>query len=476
MAADFDYRDCPPPSLTPGRFNGLNTGQAERRQIVRFAGRDDVAVGHHFGIFPECARVHHVILDREEGGGAFALQHAGRAENPRSVTNGRDELALRPQLPNEIDGERVAANEVRREASGGDHPIEILGPRDVVRDVGLARVAEFALVSFARDCPYGDDFRARFAQPIERIPNFHFLVQLIDQDCDAFAVQTHSFSLVPGCYSYVRVHPAESQALLDLLARRPADIELDRAALELARIEYPELDIGHYIRELDRHALAIADRAADLSDGRGYVETANLYLFGELGLAGNQTDYYNSENSMLNRVLETKLGVPITLSAIYLEISRRLAKPMVGIGLPGHFIVYYDDGEYSTYIDPFHGGALIDIAGCCELAQVDALEPGMLEPVDLRTIVMRMVNNLRNVYFSRREPVKAERVIDLLIAANPMSPEEHKQRGVVLLQQERMGESMAAFNRYLELWPGAPDRERVQEQIRNLGAWLATRN
>jgi regulator of sirC expression with transglutaminase-like and TPR domain len=96
--------------------------------------------------------------------------------------------------------------------------------------------------------------------------------------------------------------------------------------------------------------------------------------------------------------------------------------------------------------------------------------------VDLRTILMRMVNNLRNVYFSRREPVKAERVIDLLIAANPTSPEEHKQRGVVLLQQERMAESMAAFNRYLELWPGAPDRERVQEQIRNLMAWLATRN
>jgi regulator of sirC expression with transglutaminase-like and TPR domain len=168
--------------------------------------------------------------------------------------------------------------------------------------------------------------------------------------------------------------------------------------------------------------------------------------------------------------------LPITLSLIYIEIARRLAKPVVGIGLPGHFVIYYDDGDYSTYIDPFHGGALIDIAGCCELAQIETLEPGMLDPVDRRSVIMRVINNLRNVYFSRREAVKAERVLDLLIAANPESPEEHKQRGVALLQQERMADSLEAFKRYLELWPNAPDRDRVQEQVRNLGFWIASRN
>ncbi len=273
-----------------------------------------------------------------------------------------------------------------------------------------------------------------------------------------------------------RVNTADSQALLDLLARRPSDIELDHAALELARVEYPDLDTGHYIRELDRHAFAIADRASDLSDGRQFVTAANEYLFGELGLAGNQDDYYNADNSMLNRVLETKLGLPISLSVIYMEIARRLAKPVSGIGLPGHFVVYYDDGDFSTYIDPYNGGNLIDIAGCCELAQIDALEPGMLEPVDRRSVVMRMINNLRNVYFSRRESAKAERVLELLITANPQSPEEHKQMGVVLLQQERMADSLQAFQRYLELWPNAPDRERVKEQVQNLGFWLAARN
>jgi regulator of sirC expression with transglutaminase-like and TPR domain len=272
------------------------------------------------------------------------------------------------------------------------------------------------------------------------------------------------------------VNPPPSPALLDLLARRPSGIELDQASLEVARVQYPDLGVVSYVRALDHHAANIADLAGDLSDGERFVETTNRYLFGELGLRGNNEDYYNPENSLLNRVLDTRLGLPITLSVIYMEIARRLAKPVSGISLPGHFIVYYDDNDYSTYIDPFNGGALIDIAGCCELAQRESIEPGMLEPADRRSIVMRMVNNLRNAYFSRREPANAERVLNLLIAASPDHPEEHKQLGVALLQQERMAESLQSFRRYLELFPGAPDRDTVQEQIRNLNHWLAARN
>jgi regulator of sirC expression with transglutaminase-like and TPR domain len=272
------------------------------------------------------------------------------------------------------------------------------------------------------------------------------------------------------------VNPSASPSLLDLLARRPSTIELDHASLEVARVEYPDLDVVRYVRALDHHAATIADRARDLSDGRRFIETTNEYLFGDLKLRGNDEDYYNPENSLLNRVLDTGLGLPISLSVIYIEIARRLAKPVTGISLPGHFVIYYDDGDYSTYIDPYHGGAQIDIAGCCELAQVEAIEPGMLEPADRRSIVMRIINNLRNAYFSRREPVKAEGVLNLLIAASPNSPEEHKQLGVALLQQERMADSLKAFNRYLELFPTAPDRDTVQEHIRNLTHWLASRN
>jgi len=272
------------------------------------------------------------------------------------------------------------------------------------------------------------------------------------------------------------VEGADRQALLDLLANRPSEIELDRAALEIARVEFPHLDAGRYIAELDRHAAIVAERAGDLSDGERFVETLNRYLFSELGLRGNEEDYYNSHNSLLNCVLDTRLGIPITLSVIYMEIARRLAKPVFGIGLPGHFVIRYDDGDYATYIDPFRGGVLMDVAGCCEVSQVQALEPDMLEPVDRRSVAMRIINNLRSVYFSRRQSAHALAVLDLLIEANPGSAEEHKQRAVALLQLRRMPESLAGFRQYLELSPEAPDKERIMEQIRDLAFWLASRN
>jgi regulator of sirC expression with transglutaminase-like and TPR domain len=268
----------------------------------------------------------------------------------------------------------------------------------------------------------------------------------------------------------------EAQSLVDLLAHRPSRIELDRAALEIARIEYKDLDAGEYITQLDHHALAVADRARDLSDGRSFVEAANQYLFVEAGFKGNDEDYYNPENCCLNRVLDTRRGIPITLSLIYMEIARRLSKQVSGVGLPGHFIVRFDDPEYSALIDPYHGGAILDIEGCCKLAQVETLDQSMLEPVDKRYIAMRIINNLRGIYFGRREPAKALEVLDLMIEAAPESADEHKQRAVALLQQHRMQEALDAFKRYLELSPEAPDKERIDEQIHNIAFWMASRN
>jgi regulator of sirC expression with transglutaminase-like and TPR domain len=267
-----------------------------------------------------------------------------------------------------------------------------------------------------------------------------------------------------------------SGPLLDLLAGRPSDIELDRAALELAKIEHPNLDPEWAIGELDRHAWTIAERTGDLSDGRRFVETANAWLFGEAGLRGNTDDYYNPDNSCLNRVLETGLGIPITLSVIYIEVARRLAKPLSGVGLPGHFLVRYDGPDYSAIIDPFHGGAIVDEAQCCALAQTESFDPELFSAVDRRHIILRMINNLRVIYFGSRQAGKAIQLLDLLIAANPSSADEHKQKGVALLIARRMQEAFAEFKLYLNLAPEAPDRESIEDQMRNLAFWMSSRN
>lgn len=261
--------------------------------------------------------------------------------------------------------------------------------------------------------------------------------------------------------------------LLYGVAPEPA---LDRAALEIARIEYPALDIEKWVAELDRHAFTIAGRAEDLADGRSFVEAANAYLFGELGLAGNKDNYYDPANSCLNRVLETGLGIPIALSVIYIEIARRLAKPVYGVGLPGHFVLGYDDGEFATFIDPFHGGALLDEAGCCTLLGVESIDASLLAPMPPRRILIRMLHNLRQIYFSRQDSARALQVLDHLLSLDEQAVEEHKQRAAVLLALERMTESLEAFRRYLELAPDATDRQNVEEQMRSLAFWIASRN
>jgi regulator of sirC expression with transglutaminase-like and TPR domain len=220
------------------------------------------------------------------------------------------------------------------------------------------------------------------------------------------------------------------RALSDLLAGRGSDIHLDEGALLLAQIEYPGLDIAPSVRLLDSYADELTTR---LRAGESFVAAANRYLFDELGFTGNAADYYSPANSCLNQVLESKTGIPITLSVIYLEVARRIGKPVVGIGLPGHFIVRNCDPLTSTYIDPFHGGRLLDEAACYELAGA-APDPTLLAPVDKRQIIARMINNLRGIYFSRGAHRKTLQILNLLLEANPYSAEEYKQRGMTHLQ------------------------------------------
>ena len=257
--------------------------------------------------------------------------------------------------------------------------------------------------------------------------------------------------------------------LSDLLAGRDAGIELDEAALLLARIEFPGLDIQPFLQILDSYAAEL--------DGRGgsFVAAANQYLFDELGFTGNAADYYNPANSCLNEVLASKTGIPITLSVVYLEIARRLGKPVFGIGLPGHFIVQYDDGSFSTYIDVFHGGRLLDAADCAELAG-SAANPSMLARVNQRQILARMINNLRGIYFSRNAHRKTLQILNLLLEADPTSAAELKQRGIAHLKLEQTRAARADLQRYLDLAPDAPDRAAVGKQLASLTRWMVGMN
>src|ERR1700677_2040410 len=143
---------------------------------------------------------------------------------------------------------------------------------------------------------------------------------------------------------------------------------LDVAALEIASIETPDLDPEPFLGVLDRIASGLAARLPASADGREFVRVANDHLFGDLGFRGNEIDYNDPRNSCLNYVLDRRTGIPIALSVVYIEVARRLGRPVSGVGLPGHFIVQYNDGEFESYIDPFHSGKLLSAEECREVA------------------------------------------------------------------------------------------------------------
>ena len=191
--------------------------------------------------------------------------------------------------------------------------------------------------------------------------------------------------------------------LQQILSENSERGRLDCAALDIARLHYPDLDPQPTLDQLNQLASSLGDRIRNFNDGREFVEKAQQFLFEELGFRGNAENFYDPLNSCLNQVLERRVGIPITLSVMYMEIARRLHMPVYGIGLPGHFLLQFDDGRFSTYIDPFNRGVPLTARDCYSLANAPVPDPALLRRVTKKQIAMRMLQNLHRVYVDQRD-------------------------------------------------------------------------
>ena len=260
--------------------------------------------------------------------------------------------------------------------------------------------------------------------------------------------------------------------LRQLLENEERPGRLDRAALDLATIQFPDLNPEPILDQLNDLASRLGDRLRNFNDGRDFVETAQRFLFDELGFHGNHQDFFDPRNSCLNQVLERRTGLPITLSVMYMEIARRLQMPVFGIGLPRHFVLQFDDGNYSAYIDPFNGGRVISARDCFALAGSEVADPALLQRVSKKQIVVRMLQNLHRVYVRNKDFPRAVSTLDLMIAGAPDTAAWYHARGVLLMEIERWQAARRDFETYLSMSPDAPDRELVVKQIH----WLARMN
>jgi regulator of sirC expression with transglutaminase-like and TPR domain len=230
--------------------------------------------------------------------------------------------------------------------------------------------------------------------------------------------------------------PRSRQRFAALLARPEDAIDLAEAALLIACEEYPELEPATYLERLDAMGAAMAARLSAGSAAEAAAATLADFLFREEGFHGNTEAYYDPRNSFLNDVLDRRTGIPITLSAVYMEVARRAGLPVVGVGLPGHFVVKLVGSDREVIVDPFHEGTLLSEAQCqARLDRIFAgrvkMEPRMLEAVSPRQILERMLRNLKAIYVKEQDHPRALAVLELLLVLGPGSLEDLRDRGLV---------------------------------------------
>jgi regulator of sirC expression with transglutaminase-like and TPR domain len=262
-------------------------------------------------------------------------------------------------------------------------------------------------------------------------------------------------------------------AFAQAVSRSDALINLAEAALLIAQEEYPTLEVRTYLRRLDAMAEAVRGRIGDPQDPREVCSRLNEHLFRHEGFRGNTENYYDPRNSFLNEVLDRRTGIPITLSIVYLELAWRLGLPLLGVGMPGHFLVKCSDASGEIVIDPFGGGAILSPADCQRI--LDPLfdgrvtfKPRMLAPVSNRQILMRILNNLKGIYVKADQYGKALAAADRLLILRPDSPCDLRDRGLLAFQLKRYDDASADLDRYLRLVPEAEDHDVIRDHLRSI--------
>ena len=264
--------------------------------------------------------------------------------------------------------------------------------------------------------------------------------------------------------------------LADELALQP--VNLARAALLCAQaVAYPELQIARYMEGFGDLAAAARPYIPD-SDPvlvRGVLLAE--FLFGRAGLSGNRQAYGDVRNSFLNDVLDRKLGIPITLSIVYLDVARRLNIPAHGVGLPGHFIVGVTEDQDTWYLDPFNGGGRLSLNECARLVEYTTGYRGpfqhhWLAPTDPGVIIVRLLNNLRSGFAKEQQWDKALLVIELLQLVQPDVPEHYRDLGLIHFRTGSTIMAARCLQTYLKLAPEAGDAQTIREGIADtLDGW-----
>ena len=298
-------------------------------------------------------------------------------------------------------------------------------------------------------------------------------------DALGIAFNTEQTSAVPQPASPPGDDPAASPSTTGTSAAPRPD--LLKAALLLAHIDNPDVDVHAYVARMDEMAEELKRTFPENATEQQRLSALDKYLFEELGMRGSQSEYYTRSNSYLNEVIDDREGLPITISVVYMELARRVDLKVVGVGLPGHFVVRYEPGDSSQaseVIDTFeHGRRMNDEEVRKVLAAANFPDlPRFREAKTPLQIMERMTLNLLNLAEDEKNDDDVLRYLETLVMLEPLNPEHRAKRLEMRARTGRLEMAIRDASWFINNPTPGVDVERVRELRNSLELQLERRN
>jgi len=266
--------------------------------------------------------------------------------------------------------------------------------------------------------------------------------------------------------------PAPEALFRRMLDRPEEEIDLAEAALLIAKNAYRDLDVPGYLARIGELASKLSAQLPEDGTESSRIVALNRFLFEDQGFAPSVENYYDPRNSFLNEVLERRVGIPLSLSILYIEVGRRIGLPLQGVSFPGHFLVKCTLKEGVVIIDPYCGGITLSLQDLQQRLRETrggevsrAIVAAMLVAANKREILARMLRNLKGIYLDQRDYVRALSAIDWIIAIMPGEATEVRDRGLIYVKLECFRAALEDLEHYMQKAPDAADMDEIRSHV-----------
>jgi len=268
---------------------------------------------------------------------------------------------------------------------------------------------------------------------------------------------------------------------VQMVQRPEPSIDLARAALLVAAEHDPNVDVDGEIHQLESWADELRSRLDPEWNNLQKLARLRAFLFEDLGFRGDREDYFSPSNSLLNQVLKRRLGIPLTLGIVMLELGWRVGIPFEGVGFPGHFLVRLAGEPRDLLLDPYKRGMSVHEEDCRQMLLETTggkleFDPRLIASVGKREMIMRLLNNLKGAYLRAGQHALALAAVDRLLVLDPDDADETRDQGLLLFRLDRYSSALQSLLIYLEAAPDAPDRATIERHVGALRQLIASLN